>query len=791
MSRIHIEEGYGNVVPDYDSVSRHHESRGYEAGRSYATAPNGEEEEVRYVARDDGSQVALFKKDLALVREDTNSDSNVPVPSPVAGYVSFLHDNENAMIIYDKPYVEGQPEPNRLAYILHTDANNTLVQEGQRVEYGQPIAIQSDTGSPGSIHLHIEAEYEVLRQYVADINSGALTTEGPSNGVVAPGSTPAPNNSSQTAPNAASAELLQSGDTGPRVEQLQRALEKVGHDVGVVDGEFGPATKAAVEGFQRGNNLTVDGVAGPDTLKALAAAQEQSQTSPTSPAPPATAGAGDIGAQLRSSDLTGTSIYLAIGLAEGTIDRNGQPTDAYFRHIDPGNGEVNKGFGSYQVSQHPRGEGLTPQEADRVQADRLAEQWPRVDRALTEAGFTPGPQRDLIAANAIDAWNQSPLTFEDRYGLMNREQLAELKQSIDSGTSPQAAVTEWRAQSYRDNNGILDAPGLGNTIEGVREDQGRRVAAIAEGLELRPVQAQSGDPVAPSQSPTPSAPAAGATVMYREGDTGDGVRALQEGLNRNGAQLETDGRFGPATTSAVENYQRSQNLDPDGIAGPRTLAALGIQQTQDAAQPDRPQTPANATTAPADRPPAPAGEQPAQTPSSAQPAPASEQPAQVANGSQAPSNTQPAPADRPPAPASEQPAPADRLLISNPDHPDNKLYRQAVTNLEQLGPSGGFGSREDLEKAAAAVAADAKLTGLRDIDHISRTNSPNGQSYLVAVQGDPTNPASRNSYIDYNQATGQTLAQSTGMAERHGSPPAQHGDPSQQQEQNRVAVGAR
>lgn len=108
-----------------------------------------------------------------------------------------------------------------------------------------------------------------------------------------------------------------------------------------------------------------------------------------------------------------------------------------------------------------------------------------------------------------------------------------------------------------------------------------------------------------------------------------------------------------------------------------------------------------------------------------------------------------------------------------------------------MGPSGGFGSREDLEKAAAAVAADAKLTGLREIDHISRTNSPNGQSYLVAVQGDPTNPASRNSYIDYNQATGQTLAQSTGMAERHGSPPAQQGDPSQQQEQNRVAVGAR
>lgn len=178
---------------------------------------------------------------------------------------------------------------------------------------------------------------------------------------------------------------------------------------------------------------------------------------------------------------------------------------------------------------------------------------------------------------------------------------------------------------------------------------------------------------------------------------------------------------------------------------------------------------------PADRPPVPAGEQPAQALSGAQPAPANEQPA----------------ADRAQAAVGEQATPTGRPLISNPDHPDNRFYRQAVSNLEQLGPSGGFSSREDLEKAAAAVAADATLTGLRDIDHISKTNSPNGQSYLVAVQGDPTNPASRNSYVDYSQATGQTLAQSTGMAEGCASPPAQQGDQSMLQEQNRAAVGAR
>ena len=691
MSRIHIEEGYGNVISDLASVSRHHQSRGHEDGRTYATAPNGEEEEIRYVPRDNGNQAALYKKDLALVREDTNSDSGVPVPSPVAGYVSFLRDNENAMVIYDKPYVEGQPEPNRLAYVLHTDANNTLVKEGQRVEYGQPIAIQGDTGSPGAIHLHVEAEYEVLKKYVADISSGALTTEGASKGVIAPEPQPAQTTSSPSTPNAAKAQLLQSGDTGPQVEQLQAALNKAGQNTGDVDGRFGPATKAAVEAFQHSHNLTADGIAGPDTLKALAAIQGQSQTSPTSPASVTTTGGSDIGAQLRSADLKNTPIYLAIGLAEGTIGRDGAPTEAYSGHKDYGNGELNKGFGSYQVSQHPKGAGLTPEEADRVQADRLAEQWPRVDRALNEAGFKPGPQRDLIAANALDSWNQAPLTFEDRHGLMNKEQLAQLKQSIDSGTSPQAAITEWRAQSYRDNNGNLDAPGLGNSMERVREDQGRRVAAVAEGLELRPVQ----QTLANSQ-PTP-----------------------------------TDK---PQTPSDV-------------VAAGLAASAAAVNPTATIA--DKPQTSANA---------------------------------------------QPMPTDKPQTLATthdqvQQPTQSDKSLMSSPNHPDNKLYQQAVSNLEQLGSGGGFKSREDLEKAAASVAADAKATGLQSIDHISKTNAPNGQSYLVAVQGDPTSPASKNSYIDYNQATSQTVAQSTQMSDAQ-KPAIQLADQSVVQ-QERAMVSAR
>ena len=39
------------------------------------------------------------------------------------------------------------------------------------------------------------------------------------------------------------------------------------------------------------------------------------------------------------------------------------------------------------------------------------------------------------------------------------------------------------------------------------------------------------------------------------------------------------------------------------------------------------------------------------------------------------------------------------------------------------------------------------------------------QPLLIAVEGNPTNPASKNSYIDYTQATSQTVDQSSRMAE--------------------------
>ena len=67
----------------------------------------------------------------------------------------------------------------------------------------------------------------------------------------------------------ASALTLKQGSTGSTVKQVQQKLKNWGYYKGSVDGIFGSKTKEAVKYFQRKNGLTVDGIVGNQTLKAL------------------------------------------------------------------------------------------------------------------------------------------------------------------------------------------------------------------------------------------------------------------------------------------------------------------------------------------------------------------------------------------------------------------------------------------------------------------------------------------------------------------------------------------
>lgn len=60
--------------------------------------------------------------------------------------------------------------------------------------------------------------------------------------------------------------LSRYGSTGSEVRSIQTKLKSLGYYYGAIDGIYGTQTKNAVTAFQRNCGITVDGIAGPQTL---------------------------------------------------------------------------------------------------------------------------------------------------------------------------------------------------------------------------------------------------------------------------------------------------------------------------------------------------------------------------------------------------------------------------------------------------------------------------------------------------------------------------------------------
>jgi hypothetical protein len=81
--------------------------------------------------------------------------------------------------------------------------------------------------------------------------------------------TPTTPHHASVSPLKAPSQELAPGDSGSQVALLQHALAVLGFSAGTPDGNYGPATQAAVERFQAAEGLSPVGVVGPQTLAAL------------------------------------------------------------------------------------------------------------------------------------------------------------------------------------------------------------------------------------------------------------------------------------------------------------------------------------------------------------------------------------------------------------------------------------------------------------------------------------------------------------------------------------------
>ena len=254
MSRYTITESVGSrVLPvhSYEDLHKHHPSAGRQPNREYGTI-HGEFEEIRHA---DGR--TFVKKDFILSQD---ARGPVEIPAPVSGYAHFLHDDYNTVQIYDKPY--GTPGAKREGQVLHMVRGSSPFAEGAHVSYGQPLGEMGQTGSPGSVHAHVELEVGQFQRYIRDINDGTIR----------PGVIPRGGSTEQSVP--VDRDVLVNGSRGAAVVELQKQLSTLGYTDArgrplQPDGAFGPATQHAVEAFQRDHRLTVDGKAGPQTDAAI------------------------------------------------------------------------------------------------------------------------------------------------------------------------------------------------------------------------------------------------------------------------------------------------------------------------------------------------------------------------------------------------------------------------------------------------------------------------------------------------------------------------------------------
>jgi peptidoglycan hydrolase-like protein with peptidoglycan-binding domain len=136
---------------------------------------------------------------------------------------------------------------------------------GTRVQAGQLIGFVGDSGNCDTMagcppHLHFELRDPA--EVIVDAYLALRAAEGISPACTPPGTTP-------LGALLGSNGLLRLGSYGPAVYELQSFLTLRGFPPGPIDGHFSQLTYQAVRAFQERRRLTVDGVVGAETRRAI------------------------------------------------------------------------------------------------------------------------------------------------------------------------------------------------------------------------------------------------------------------------------------------------------------------------------------------------------------------------------------------------------------------------------------------------------------------------------------------------------------------------------------------
>ena len=388
------------------------------------------------------------------------------------------------------------------------------------------------------------------------------------------------------------------------METLQRRLIELGWLSGKVTGTYDTATEAAVTAFQEKTaGIWTDGIAGPDTLRALYSSKAARSSKPAAVNSSETLQYGSEGAAVTTLQKRLQELGYLAGSADGkfgvetqaaviafqqnnNLTADGKAGTATQSKLYSGTGNRASG-NAVKISGNNVGgrdaSGIASTGYETLEFGSEGEAVRKLQNRLDALGYKPGYTDGKYGATteaavmAFQANNNltvdgkaGPATQRALYGSAKKSNVdyATLRPG-DSGASVRNMQYTLYELGYYD--GAIDGKYGQTTSDSVRSFQ------IENGL--KPVDGIAGNATLSRLYSSNAIPASKAGDLYdtvRPGDSGDVVVQIQDCLAAYSylSSGKINGKYDAATEAAVRAFQSAHGLTVDGICGSKTLSVL-------------------------------------------------------------------------------------------------------------------------------------------------------------------------------------------------------------------------
>ena len=445
----------------------------------------------------------------------------------------------------------------------------------------------------------LSADGKAGEKTLAKLNSKKAVTYKEAHATATPKRTATPK--ATATPNLSKDYYLRSGDSGKRVETLQRRLIELGWLDGKVTGKFDAATDAAVRAFQKKTSgLWEDGVAGPETLRALYSSKA-ARTSKAAASIGETLEFGSEGSDVKKMQQKLKDLGYLSGSADGkfgvatqaaviafqknnNLTADGKAGSATLSKLYSGSANKSKSSAKIDSSEKNKSgrdtSGIASTGYETLQSGSKGTAVKNLQQRLKQLGYYSGSSDgsfgDATEAAVMAFQLRNDLTVDGKAGPATQRKLygtgsnspisySSLRPG-DSGTAVRNLQYTLYELGYYDGN--MDGDYGQTTSDAVRAFQ------IQNNLSVDGI--AGSDTLAKLYSSEARA-AKEASTEYetvRPGATGDIVYQIQDCLKQMGYLDEITSVYDDKTTQAVVNFQKANGLEADGICGSKTLVVL-------------------------------------------------------------------------------------------------------------------------------------------------------------------------------------------------------------------------